>query len=404
MIKNMLKQLWNRRESNAWIALELFLISIFLWVLIHQFLYQWHNFNRPMGFDISDTYLLNLTELSPSAVGYVSPEVSHTSQEEDILNILSRIRRVEGVEEVSVSQYARPYSPGNTTGYTYGVHGADTIGCHSTERIVSPEYFRVFRIKTPDGKAIAGQTNTFPRFVLSKDMADSLRVSRGDSILKGNGIYYAVDLCTPVRYAESWPDVFNTYNLRSEANMVSSWNWQDICVRLRPGMTEARREALWKEVADACHVNNYFLFYRESFQQLRKGYLSSLTDRLKSEAWVAVFLVVNMLMGIIGTFWLQTQQRRAEIGIRMAMGASRRSLFGQFVGEGLLLLSVVFPLAAVVVLNLWHLEILSVDGWAVFVADMVATWIVMALMIVVGVWYPARRAMQVNPAEVLHEE
>ena len=200
----------------------------------------------------------------------------------------------------------------------------------------------------------------------------------------------------PMAELDLQPYEYSEDNIRTLA-----WNEH---IRLRPGMTDARREALWKEVADACHVNNYFLFYRESFQQLRKGYLSSLTDRLKSEAWVAVFLVVNMLMGIVGTFWLQTQQRRAEIGIRMAMGASRRSLFGQFVGEGLLLLSVVFPLAAVVVLNLWHLEILSVDGWAVFVADMVVTWAVMALMIVVGVWYPARRAMQVNPAEVLHEE
>ena len=32
------------------------------------------------------------------------------------------------------------------------------------------------------------------------------------------------------------------------------------------------------------------------------------------------------------------------------------------------------------------------------------SWLLMALMIVVGVCYPARRAMQVQPAEALHDE
>ena len=30
--------------------------------------------------------------------------------------------------------------------------------------------------------------------------------------------------------------------------------------------------------------------------------------------------------------------------------------------------------------------------------------LLMALMIVLGIWYPARRAMQVQPAEALHDE
>ena len=32
------------------------------------------------------------------------------------------------------------------------------------------------------------------------------------------------------------------------------------------------------------------------------------------------------------------------------------------------------------------------------------SWLLMALMIVLGIWYPARRAMLVQPAEALHDE
>lgn len=38
------------------------------------------------------------------------------------------------------------------------------------------------------------------------------------------------------------------------------------------------------------------------------------------------------------------------------------------------------------------------------VLSLALSWLLMALMIVVGVCYPARRAMQVQPAEALHDE
>ena len=33
-----------------------------------------------------------------------------------------------------------------------------------------------------------------------------------------------------------------------------------------------------------------------------------------------------------------------------------------------------------------------------------ASFVLIALMIVIGIWYPARRAMRVQPAEALHDE
>ena len=57
----------------------------------------------------------------------------------------------------------------------------------------------------------------------------------------------------------------------------------------------------------------------------------------------------------------------------------------------------------VVFVVLWYI----VDWCCVtarFVLALALSWLLMALMIVVGVCYPARRAMQVQPAEALHDE
>ena len=39
-----------------------------------------------------------------------------------------------------------------------------------------------------------------------------------------------------------------------------------------------------------------------------------------------------------------------------------------------------------------------------FVAGICITWLLMALMIVFGIWMPATQAMKIQPAEALHEE
>jgi hypothetical protein len=35
------------------------------------------------------------------------------------------------------------------------------------------------------------------------------------------------------------------------------------------------------------------------------------------------FLLINVFFGIVGTFWLWTENRRSEIGLRMAIGSSK---------------------------------------------------------------------------------
>ena len=64
--------------------------------------------------------------------------------------------------------------------------------------------------------------------------------------------------------------------------------------------------------------------------------------------------------------------------------------------------------AALVALNLGVAELVAVGRLPFdaprFVLALALSWLLMALMIVVGVCYPARRAMQVQPAEALHDE
>ena len=85
-------------------------------------------------------------------------------------------------------------------------------------------------------------------------------------------------------------------------------------------------------------------------------------------------------------------------------------------GEGLLLLTLVTSarhgLSVITVgiaeFTMGHTELITT--WPVkwsflaFSAGLVGAWLLIALMVVIGIWFPARQAIKIQPAEALHEE
>ena len=68
---------------------------------------------------------------------------------------------------------------------------------------------------------------------------------------------------------------------------------------------------------------------------------------------------MNAFLAVLGTFWFRTQQRRAELGLRVALGSTRVSLRKLLLGEGLILLTLAFIPAIIVGANLGFAEIVS---------------------------------------------
>ena len=120
------------------------------------------------------------------------------------------------------------------------------------------------------------------------------------------------------------------------------------------------------------------------------------------------FLLLNIFLGLFGTFWFRAQQRVSEIAIRKVSGATRGDVFRRLIGEGLLLLTVITPLALVADFNIAKLEMTSwFDGYFTvmrFVICTAVTYVIMALMISLGIAIPAFRAMKMPPAVALHDE
>ena len=355
----LLKQIWNERRSNGWLWSELLIVFVVLWYVVDWTYVTARTYYEPVGFDITDTYYLELSLKNDKSNSYLSKEQKSTSLGQDIIELTNRLRRLPEVEAVSISNNARPYI-GSNSGSMLRI---DTLVSNPLRRSVTSDFFQVFRYQSADGSGyqplvqalrngnvVVGE-NFLPndykgdRTLLGKEMVD---VDDSTKVYKIGGV------SKKVRYNDFWP------------------NYSDRYVAI----------------------------------ELPEKIMVELDDELYPSS-VEVCLRVNILLGIVGTFWFRTQHRRAESALRIAVGASRMQLWQRLNKEGLLLLTLAALPAAVICYNIGHLEL--TEGymeWGVvrFLITFVITYFLMSLMILVGIWFPARQVIRIHPAEALREE
>jgi predicted permease len=129
----------------------------------------------------------------------------------------------------------------------------------------------------------------------------------------------------------------------------------------------------------------------------------------RSSAWlVGGFAALALLLGIVGLYGViaySVSQRTREIGLRLAMGAQRRSVYELILGEAGrlvvvgLLLGVVCSVAAA---RLMRTLLFDTAPWDVTTLAIVAAVLAVAAML--ASYIPARRAASVNPIEALRVE
>ena len=103
--------------------------------------------------------------------------------------------------------------------------------------------------------------------------------------------------------------------------------------------------------------------------------------------------MVNVFLGLIGTFWFRTRRRRNEIALRLAMGSTKKQIFCLLMGEGLLLLTLVTLPAMIVCYNvgiaeftMGHTELITT--WPVkwsflrFLLGSLGAWLLIALAVI----------------------
>jgi ABC-type antimicrobial peptide transport system permease subunit len=143
----------------------------------------------------------------------------------------------------------------------------------------------------------------------------------------------------------------------------------------------------------------------ESMQERIEG----ATTQPRVQAWlISCFGLIALILsciGIYGSISYAVRQRTREIGVRVALGADRLTIFGQVLREGLTLaiagagIGVIASLYLTRYLKTLLFQVEPVDA-AVYAA------VILLLLIVASVacYFPSRRAATIDPVVALRDE
>jgi len=118
---------------------------------------------------------------------------------------------------------------------------------------------------------------------------------------------------------------------------------------------------------------------------------------------VCGFLILNVALGLFGVLWQTINQRRAELGVRRALGATAGAISGQIVGEILVLTTFGLVLGLLVAAQFPLLGVLGVKAGVYFTAMGLAAAGLYVLAAVCAL-YPSQLAARIQPAVALREE
>lgn len=414
MQKKLFTQIRNEWRGNLWLALELLVVSVVLWYIIDMLYCSLATYNEPRGFDTGHCYLIEMGVLTDKSPDYKSG----TDWHDDILTLAERLRHRPEVEAVSLSQNAYPYNGSNSTDPVQ----YDTLRSPgwTIRRLVTPDFVRVFRYRGAQGETPEQLAEMLRKgeFLASDNLYRRYGIRMTSLVGKDFHLFgdttYSFRLGAAlqnVRYSDfqqarsSYSFVYNIEQL--DRGFINPDN--ELCVRVKENMDKDFIARLKADSESQYRIGNIYIADIRSFTDIRRSYQQSMMNELRNYTVGMAFLMLNIFLGLLGTFWFRTQQRRGEIALHKAMGATDGAVFGRLMGEGLFLLLAVTVPAVVIDIMLAHFELNSWRNgttleWPRMAFCAAATFVLIAAMIGIGIGIPARRAMKVQPAEALHDE
>ena len=417
MIRHILKIIWNERKTNSWIILEYVLVFCILWFCCDYLYYIGKSYYGPMGFDINNTYSIKMTDRNEKDI----PELTEEDNYANTLTLMERIRQYPGIESVCISDGCSPYE-GNVMGMGFLINN-DSISQMITVRNVSSEFFDVFRIKLSKGKIFDWTDPANARHALiSPDNDGNFGNLQKHPITEVNNLKYGRNNeYTIIGITEKYKSAFfkpyeNNVFVPMEKWRISLHNSFEI--RIHPNAAKGFEERFTRDMKEQLNVGAARFSSITSIKEMRKSAMkrSGITDNLNSVYSITSFLIINIFLGIIGTFWYRTVSRKSEVGLRIALGSSKRKIKTLLYTETIFLLLISAFIGVNICINLGQTDLLTTLGIPISNAEQIGsgieqhfinfglTFLFLAVISLLAVWYPVRQSSNMHPAEVLHEE
>ena len=324
--------------------------------------------------------------------------------------IVRRVGALPGVKAVGVSSMLPVECNCNTTWLRVVGHPWHGEHNDALEREVSTDYFRTLKATLLKGRYFTdADDESKPRHVIiNKTLADRFFPGEdavgkviGDLDLTPNGMKQVIGVVDDVKEGaldqERWPAIYFAFNQGPDLSYGIAVRTSQDAGAVLPMMTATIRGidpgiGVWDEVTMTGKIENSAAAYLH-----------------RSSAWlVGGFAAVALVLSVVGLYGViaySVSQRTREIGVRMALGAQKGSVYGMVLREAgwLIGAGVLVGLGCSLGAGMLMRTLLfGVKAWDAPTLTGVA--VVLAVFAVMASYVPARRAASVNPVEALRAE
>ncbi|RFP63355.1 macrolide ABC transporter permease [Hymenobacter lapidiphilus] len=399
MIRHLLKLIWRRKAANGLLALELLLTFLVLFGLGCLVAVVGLAFRQPPGFAYEQVWTLRLATNNDTL-----------PQEPTLLRLQRQLGQQPGEEAVSLAMYSTPFSE-YTMNSTATVAGQPPLVV--TEVETDDQFAALLEMSVSEGRWFDRRDEAagVPPVIINQEMREAIFAGRpalGQRIKlqhalneneKAEGRVVGVvgsyrpggDLAPPQ------PVVFRRRVPPPEGTRMFAYT---LLVKVKPGAGAALEQQLVRTVTA---VTKTWTVSATPLADSRALALQTSLAPLLAVGIVSAFLLLNVALGLFGMLWQAISQRRDEIGLRRALGATAADIGRQFVGETLVLTTLALLPGLFIAAQFPLLGVLGVSTH-VYLLGMLLALVVLYAFTLLCTLQPSWLAARIQPAVALREE
>ena len=426
-----IKSIFGRKSRFIALFIEIVIVTVIGWIIIEPVAINTTTALIPAGYDYDRLVMLTFDYLSSE-----SPEYDKSAKGMDAKelfgSLLRMIRERQGVEKATYSFYQSfemngRSSSGIVADSTYTEKGIEDIGFSMTciEFMPNTDFFSTFGIKDANGNAFQEPEMNESTYIISQCVAKALFP---DSTAIGKEVYppsewrpYAM---TAVGVVADMP--YNKGDGRIGTYYIAR-DWEGwtrpagIMVRLGEGVNP--RAFIDKLTADLSQYRsgNMYLTHPVYMSDQRDEIFAPKQRELTQKWMIVGFFLINVLLGVAGTFYVQCKTRIPDAGVMRAFGAPRRRVIWSIVGEALVTTILGWLIGSIIYLIYLKYQgfPMETDAYPI-IKHLRPVWhdtklgrysiiggIILLLLLVtsaIGAWLPARKVGRVPIVDSLRDE
>ena len=368
-MKQIINNLWSQRAQNVWLLAELVLVCFVAWKQLDPIAVRMYYKSLPKGFDCER---LVVAQTSITDIRWFEGDNADRVLDQKTRILKQKLQASDEVEQVCIlSQLYGLLAPRNMFSHSVDnegdlyAYGDDTVHVYENLYLKNEHFFETYGIHAAEGSPSVEELSKLDHgIVISRSLAERLFGSAKAAIGK--------DITHSFFIEEEWVTSYRICGVVEDVHVseISFDTWQryvpttdnpiryvhsQLLIRLKPDVdvrrfVEEQNFRLQQFTSEGLAIVS-FTPYEDIATSKNQFASPMLSYDFNLSVATAIFFLINLCLGVIGTFWMQTKRRTEESGIMRAFGATRGRIMGMFLAEGFVLTTLSMIITSILYLN-----------------------------------------------------